>query len=99
MEVTNNEGMLKPEMLASMLIQSAPQHRLLVPSAAVVREDNKDHVFVQLDKQRFQLREVNLGQESNGNISVLSGLKEGEVIVVEGAFHLNNERKRKELEG
>jgi len=99
MEVANNEGMLKPEMLASMLIQSAPQHRLLVPSAAVVREDNKDHVFVQLDKQRFQLREVNLGQESNGNISVLSGLKEGEVIVVEGAFHLNNERKRKELEG
>jgi len=99
MDVSNNEGVLKPEMLASMLIQATPQHRLLVPSVAVVRENNKNYVFLQLDKQRFQLREVKLGQESNENISVLSGLKEGETIVVEGAFHLNNERKRKEIEG
>lgn len=99
MDVDNPERMLKPEMLASMLIQGAPQRRLLVPAAAVVREENKDHVFVQLDKHRFQLRPVALGQESNGYIPVQSGLKGGERIVTEGAFHLNNERKRKELEG
>jgi membrane fusion protein, heavy metal efflux system len=99
MDVDNPERTLKPEMLASMLIQGAPQRRLLVPAAAVVREDNKDHVFVQLDAQRFQLRHVVLGQESGGNIPVQTGLKSGERIVTEGAFHLNNERKRKELEG
>ncbi|MDP2785622.1 MAG: efflux RND transporter periplasmic adaptor subunit [Sulfurimicrobium sp.] len=99
MDVDNPERLLKPEMLASMLIQGAPQRRLLVPAAAVVREDNKDHVFVQLDNQRFQLRAVTLGQESGGYIPVQAGLKGGERIVTEGAFHLNNERKRKELEG
>jgi cobalt-zinc-cadmium efflux system membrane fusion protein len=99
MDVSNPERLLKPEMLASMLIQGAPQRRLLVPASAVVREDNKDHVFVQLDNTRFQLRPVTLGQESNGNIPVQAGLKDGERIVTEGAFHLNNERKRKELEG
>ncbi|MBU1690258.1 MAG: efflux RND transporter periplasmic adaptor subunit [Gammaproteobacteria bacterium] len=99
MDVDNPERALKPEMLASMLIQGAPQRRLLVPASAVVREDNKDHVFVQLDKQRFQLRPVILGQESNGYVPVQSGLKGGESVVTEGAFHLNNERKRKELEG
>ncbi|MDO9065420.1 MAG: efflux RND transporter periplasmic adaptor subunit, partial [Sulfuricella sp.] len=99
MDVGNPERMLKPEMLASMLIQGAPQRRLLVPASAVVREDNKDHVFVQLDNTRFQLRPVTLGQENNGNIPVQAGLKGGERIVTEGAFHLNNERKRKELEG
>ncbi|MDP2962248.1 MAG: efflux RND transporter periplasmic adaptor subunit [Sulfurimicrobium sp.] len=99
MDVDNPERLLKPEMLASMLIQGAPQRRLLVPAAAVVREDNKDHVFVQLDGTRFQMRLVTLGQESNGYVPVQSGLKGGEPIVTEGAFHLNNERKRKELEG
>jgi cobalt-zinc-cadmium efflux system membrane fusion protein len=64
-----------------------------------VREDNKDFVFVQLDAQRFQLRPLTLGQESNGQIPVQAGLKSGESIVIDGAFHLNNERKRKELEG
>lgn len=99
MDVANTDGTLKPEMLASMLIQAAPQHRLMVPSAAVVREFNKDNVFVQLDEKSFRLRAVTLGEESNGHITVLSGLKDGEHIVTEGAFHLNNERKRKELEG
>ncbi|MDZ7655311.1 MAG: efflux RND transporter periplasmic adaptor subunit [Sulfurimicrobium sp.] len=99
MDVDNPDRLLKPEMLASMLIQGAPQRRLVVPASAVVREDNKDHVFVQLDGTRFQLRPVVLGQESNGYVPVQSGLKGGEPIVTEGAFHLNNERKRKELEG
>lgn len=99
MDVNNPGRKLKPEMLASMLIQGSPQRQLQVQAAAVVREDNKDHVFVQLEATRFQLRPVTLGQESNGYITVLTGLKAGEVIVNEGAFHLNNERKRKELEG
>jgi len=29
---------------------------------------------------------------------VFDGLREGQRVVVEGAFHLNNERKRAELE-
>ena len=99
MDVSNPKRLLKPQMLASMLIQSAPQRRLMVPATAIVREDNKDHVFVQLDAQRFQLRRVSLGQESQGRVVVLDGLKAGEKLVIDGAFHLNNERKRKELEG
>ena len=39
-----------------------------------------------------------MGPESGGQRPVLDGLKAGERIVAAGAFHLNNERKRKELE-
>lgn len=99
MDAANPDRLLKPAMLASMLIQGPPQRRLLIPSVAVVRENNIDHVFVQLDGYRFQLRPVSLGEKSNGSFSVQSGLRKGEIIVIEGAFHLNNERKRKELEG
>lgn len=98
MDVNNPGRKLKPEMLASMLIQGGAQKQLLVNAAAIVREDNKDHVFVQLEPSHFQLRQVTLGLESNGYFSVQAGLKAGEMIVIEGAFHLNNERKRKELE-
>lgn len=99
MDVENADRSIKPEMLASMLIQGAAQRRLVVPVSAVVREADRDHVFVQLDTQRFQLRRVALGQESGGFVPVLEGLKAGERIVTEGSFHLNNERRRKELEG
>lgn len=99
MDVDNASRTLKPDMLASMLIQSAPQRRLMVPVSAIVRENDRDHVFVQQGDQRFKLRRVTLGQESGGTVPVLEGLKLGERIVSDGAFHLNNERKRKELEG
>ncbi|MBI5919044.1 MAG: efflux RND transporter periplasmic adaptor subunit [Nitrosomonadales bacterium] len=99
MDVENAARALKPGMLASMLIHGSPRQRVLIPVDAVVREDNKDYVFVQLDAQRFQLRAVKLGQESGSAVSVLEGLKPGEKIVSGGAFHLNNERRRKELEG
>lgn len=98
-DVENQERMLKPQMLASMLILGQSQRRLVVPAAAVVREDNKEYVFVQLDDKRFQLRRVVLGPETQGYFPVLEGIKIGERIVTEGAFHLNNERKREELGG
>jgi len=99
MDVENPSGQLKPEMLASMVIRGASQRRLQIPAVAVIRENNKDHVFVRLNEKSFRLHPVILGPENNGYFPVQSGLKSGEPIITEGAFHLNNERKRKELEG
>jgi cobalt-zinc-cadmium efflux system membrane fusion protein len=47
--VTNKEGQIKPGMLATMLIESQPVEKMVVPVGAVVREDNHDHVFVRID--------------------------------------------------
>lgn len=99
MDVENAGRLIKPGMLASMLISGTTHKRVMVPVVAVVRDDNLDHVFVQRDSQHFQLRLVKLGEESAGVAPVLEGLVEGEKIVTEGAFHLNNERRRRELEG
>lgn len=97
-ELDNRDGRLKPAMLASMLIQSAPVEQLVVPTSAIVREDDSDHVFIALDDHQFRLTRVKLGPESNGHRVVLDGLKVGEKIVVEGSFHLNNERNRQDAE-
>src|SRR5574343_1744089 len=97
-ELDNREGRLKPAMLASMLIQTKPQERLVVPASAVVRENDEDHVFVQEGDGAYRLLKVKLGPSQDGLRIVQSGLKGGEKLVVEGAFHLNNERNRKEME-
>ena len=96
--VDNAGRQLKPAMLATMLIQAAAVERIVVPAEAVVREDNADHVFVETAPRSYRLTPVRLGPEGGGQRPVLDGLKAGERIVVAGAFHLNTERKRKELE-
>ena len=97
-EVDNPKRALKPQMLATMRISGAPQQVLALPSAAVVRENDRDHVFVKTGTNQYRLSQVELGASSNGLRPLLHGVSEGAEVVVEGAFHLNNERKRAELE-
>lgn len=91
-ELDNKHGRLKPSMLASMLIESAPVQRLAVPITAVVRQDDADYVFVEEQNGYFRLTPVKLAAEQNGQRVVLEGLKPGVRIVSDGAFHLNNHR-------
>lgn len=94
MDVANPKGLLKPDELASMTFTGQMEGKLTVPSAAVVREDNKDFVFVQISPKKFALREVSLGEEEDDRRVVLSGVRADERIVTDGAFHLNNQRKQ-----
>lgn len=98
-ELDNRDGRLKPAMLASMLIEARAVERQVVPASAVVRENDEDHVFVAEREGVFRLAKVKLGPEQGGQRVILSGLKGNETLVVDGAFHLNNERNRKAMEG
>lgn len=98
MEVDNGKREIKPEMLAGMVISKAPETGLAIPGQSVVRIGDYDHVFVQLAPDRFELVPVTLGPDQDGLRWVLKGLSAGQNIVVDGAFHLNTERIRKELE-
>ncbi|MBY0400562.1 efflux RND transporter periplasmic adaptor subunit [Myxococcota bacterium] len=94
MDLPNPTGDLKPAMLATVSIQGALQKTKVIPDSAIVRVDDKDHVFVQIAPDRFRLREVALGAELGGRRILHSGLSADEKIVIGGAFHLNNERSR-----
>jgi cobalt-zinc-cadmium efflux system membrane fusion protein len=99
MNLLNPTGEFKPEMLATMTFESQPEKKLTVPTTAVVREENKDHVFIQTDQDEFLLREVELGAEVSDRRVVLHGLSPDETIVLDGAFHLNNKRKQDLVKG
>lgn len=97
--VENKQRRLKPAMLATMLIATEAVPRLAVPATAVVRENNQDYVFVQTKPGQFKLTEVRLAPEVGGLRPILSGVRLGDPVVIDGAFHLNNERNRQALEG
>ena len=99
MDVGNPNGLLKPDELASMTFIGHTDRKLTVPNTAVVREENKDFVFVQIESNKYILREVSLGEEENDLRVVLDGVKPNERIVTEGAFHLNNQRRQNAIKG
>ncbi len=99
MDLANPSGLLKPDELAGMTFTGHTERKLTVPNAAVVREDNKDFVFVQITPRKYALREVSLGEEENDRRVVLSGLQRDDRIVTDGAFHLNNQRKQNAIKG
>jgi len=86
-------------MLATMLLEDRAERRRLIPGNAIVRDSNQDHVFVQTGPDVFVLRPVTLGAEFGDRRVLTSDLREGEKIVIDGAFHLNNERKHLALQG
>jgi cobalt-zinc-cadmium efflux system membrane fusion protein len=98
MEVDNPQRKIKPEMLADMIINRSSEKVLTIPAEAVLRDADRDHVFIEVAKDRFELRPVTLDLDQDGRRRVLAGLSVGDRIVVDGAFHLNNVRNLKELE-
>ena len=96
-EVDNPKRELKPQMLATLRIAGEAKTTAVVPAASVVREQDRDHVFVQVEPQVFRLTPVELGPAIGGQRAVLKGVGIGATIVVEGGFHLNNERTQRLL--
>lgn len=99
MDLPNPHHRYKPDMLATISLKDAGTLQEVVPATAVVREENKSYLFVQTAPDEFRLREVTLGTDLENRYALVSGLQPGEKIVLDGAFHLNNERKRLALGG
>lgn len=99
MNLANEKGLFKPDMMAIMTFESRPERKPTIPDTAIVRQDNKDHVFVQTGPHRFVLREVELGMETGDSRVLISGISHGEKLVLNGAFNLNNQRKQDLVKG
>jgi membrane fusion protein, heavy metal efflux system len=98
MDLPNQAGLYKPDMLAVVRLRDLPSRRTVIPTSAIVRENNEDFVFVRERPGTFSLRRVTLGIETGDKRVLLDGIAPGESVVLDGAFHLNNERKREATE-
>lgn len=63
---------------------------LTVPRSAISEVAGKKVVFVRQTDGDFDMHEVLLGESNLGKVQVLSGLREGEIVVTQGAFTLKS---------
>jgi len=88
----NSDGLLKPNMYGKVKILSKPkQNVLVVPIQSIIRTGTTNRLIVRKAKTTFEPRDVRLGIESDGFVEILSGLEEGEEVVVSGQFLIDSE--------
>jgi hypothetical protein len=89
--LANPDGLLKPNMLATVTLQAPPSHALVVPADALIDTGTQQLVFVAEEKGRFMPREVRVGRRSPGQVELLSGVTEGEEVAASATFFLDSE--------
>lgn len=89
-----NEGFkLKPGTRVKVLLgDGVKQDALAVPTSAVVQEGNEMYAFVVAGGQ-VEKRKVTLGRAVNGYREVISGLKEGELLITSGGQGLQDKEQ------
>ncbi|RXD06714.1 efflux RND transporter periplasmic adaptor subunit [Sphingomonas sp. UV9] len=88
--IANPDGTLKPQMFARFSIERAHEgDALLVPAAAVIHEGDDARVWLVRPDGLLVARTVTAGEEQDGNVSIIAGLKPGERIVTAGALFVN----------
>ena len=91
--VTDNPGQkLKNNMYVTATVQAgAIADALIVPDAAILRDtENQPFVYVQdtTKTNQFARRLVTIGESVDGRTQIMSGVKEGEHVVGDGALFL-----------
>jgi RND family efflux transporter MFP subunit len=101
LELANPNGLLKPAMFASVELATDKagnprQSKVVtVPTSAVIFGGTRNIVLVQLGEGRFAPREVKLGRQGDSHVEVLSGIAEGEQVVVSANFLIDSESNLK----
>jgi cobalt-zinc-cadmium efflux system membrane fusion protein len=92
--VKNHGDLVKVGLFGTARVVSGPaaatEKRVVVPRSAVTRVANRDVVFVRQPHGDFELHPVTLGPTASGRVVILSGLRAGEEVVVDGAFTLKS---------
>jgi membrane fusion protein (multidrug efflux system) len=83
--VDNPDGRLRPGMFLTVTLLREEVTALVVPEQAIVPEQSTQYVLVVGADKNVEKREVRTGRRRPGQVEILSGLAEGEVVVAEGS--------------
>lgn len=101
LEIANPDGVLRPGMSAtvSLPIGDVSGRVLTVPIAAVQRVGDQWAVFVPKRPGVFEAKPVGRGRDLGGEVEILTGVAQGDEVVVDGAFLLKAEFDKQRGEG
>jgi len=90
-EVSNHDLRLKTDMFANIELPTKfSKQAIAVPSAALQVVEGKNVVFIRRSQTQFEKRDVEKGVTVNQQTEIVRGLKQGEPVVTQGAFHLKS---------
>lgn len=86
-ELNNEEGLLKPQMFATIIITSKTSENVLaVPNKALVLENNNYYAMREVAPNTFEKVMVRVGRKFNDYAEVKEGLLTGDRIIIDGAL-------------
>lgn len=89
--IPNPAHKLKPGMPVYVSVQRPETNNLSLPVDAVLRDGNTSSVWIQTAEKTFKSKMVKTGLESGSRIEIISGLHEGDIVVVAGTYLLYSE--------
>ena len=93
-EVSNRNGLLKPEMFVTGIIKgkTTAKSQLTVPSSAILWTGKRSVVYTKVPNMEipsFKFKEVELGDAVGDAYQIISGLTAGEEVVTYGSFTID----------
>jgi Cu(I)/Ag(I) efflux system membrane fusion protein len=92
-ELPNPDFALRPDMWATVQLESAAGERLVVPLSAVLHAGQRSFVFLDLGEGRFRPQPVEVGLRVGEEVEILAGLEAGQAVVASGTFLIASESR------
>jgi membrane fusion protein, copper/silver efflux system len=89
-QIDNDNNLIKPGMMARVTIDYDQKETLVVPKEALLI-GRMTMVWIEVEPGMFESRTVETGIENKSFVEILSGVSEGERVVITGAYLLNSE--------
>lgn len=86
----NPDYRLKPNMFATVTLLGPAQSRIVVPSSALLMNNDRTSVFVATAPWTFERRSVDPQLEEGPSVAIRSGIQAGDQVVVKGGILLND---------
>ena len=85
----DNKGDIIPGSFVEVYLLSTPMENVIsLPRTALTEEQGLFFVYLQLDEEGYNKQEVTLGADNGQSVQILTGVKAGDPVVVNGAYQV-----------
>lgn len=88
-ECDNKDRELKLGMFCEIHFLSSPTEAIILPSTAIMQEQDNDYILIEVAKAKFIRRKVETETVNMDSVRIVDGLNEGENVVIKGGIYLN----------
>lgn len=84
--IDNPDDLLRPGMLMNVVVKREARQALVIPESSLIPEGRRQFVLTLApdDEHRVTRREITIGARRKGEVEVLDGLNEGQLVVAHG---------------